>query len=270
MLTVGCSLLSVVIDLIKDNIPDIRFLYDMKDVLFDQDWLKTAPNFEVYYMYRGLSQNGKDKEIMEKNNLRYDITVMGPKMLGSEFPKTLGHEHAKTDSSLSFPEIYEMLKGRCEFLLQRRNNNDILEIYVVRAEQGEKIIIPPNYAHFMLNVFDTEIIMANWSEKNFKSDYQPIKEKRGACYYAITAPASSNEGPSFVKWVKNMNYVNIPELKIGSAADFNWLLEKFGINPAEPMYNLVNDISKLDFLKNPQKYEWPARNAARSVADGTK
>jgi glucose-6-phosphate isomerase len=112
--------------------------------------------------------------------------------------------------------------------------------------------------------------MANWSEKNFKSDYQPIKEKRGACYYAITAPASSNEGPSFVKWVKNMNYVNIPELKIGSAADFNWLLEKFGINPAEPMYNLVNDISKLDFLKNPQKYEWPARNAARSVADGTK
>ena len=252
MLTVGCSLLSVVINLIKDNIPDIRFLYDMKDVLFDQDWLKTAPNFEVYYMYRGLSQNGKDKEIMEKNDLRYDITVMEPKMLGSEFPKTLGHKHAKTDFSLTYPEIYEILEGSCEFLLQKSDGNNVTDAYVALVKKGEKLIIPPDYAHFMLNVFDTEIIMANWSEKNFKSDYQPIKEKHGACYYAT----KSNEGPSFVKWVKNMNYVNIPELKICSAADFNWLLEKFGINPAEPMYNLVNDISKLDFLKNPQKYEW--------------
>lgn len=261
------------IELIKDNIPDIRFLYDMKEVLYDQEWLKTAPNFEIYYMYRGLSQNGKDKEIMEKNNLRYDITILEPKMLGAEFPKTLGHEHTQIEpDGLTYPEIYEILKGDCEFLLQQRNNNNIEDVLVVKVKQGEKLIIPPNYAHFMLNVFDTEIIMANWSEKNFKSDYAPIKEKHGACYYALSASHSvipSEPSPPVggrderrnldernIAWIKNKNYDNIPKLKIHPTADFNWLLERFGINPAEPMYNLVNNIEKLDFLKNPQKYKW--------------
>ena len=69
---------------LKDKTPDIRYLNDIKEVLFDQEWAKTAPNYELYYMYRGLQ---------EKDNLRYDITVIPPRMLGEEFTKTKGHYH---------------------------------------------------------------------------------------------------------------------------------------------------------------------------------
>lgn len=239
------------IELIKDNIPDIRFVKDMKDVIYDQKWLASAPNFEVYFMYRGLAKNDIDKEIMQKNSLRYDITVMSPKMLGMEFPKTLGHEHSKIQgANLTYAEIYELLAGECDFLLQRRDGDSIMDIYVVKARKGEKIIIPPNYAHFMLNVLDQDIIMANWSEKNFRSDYAPIKEKHGGAYYALR----KNDGS--IDWVKNKNYLVAPELKFYEAKDFAYMLEQFGINPDEPMYNLVNNIEKLDFLKNPQKYNW--------------
>ncbi len=239
------------IELIKDTIPDIRFLHDLQDVVYDQEWFKTAPNFESYYMYRGLFRDENDKEKIFQNNLRYDITIITPQMLGKEFPKTLGHEHAKANGTdLSYPEIYEMLKGEGDFLIQRREGDKITEIRAIKIRQGEKIIIPPNYAHFMLNVQDTEIIMANWFEKNAKSDYSPIKEKRGAGYFAIKSENNS------INWIKNENYSAVPELKIYEAKDFNYLLEQFSISPNEPMYNLVNSIEKLDFLKNPQKYAW--------------
>ncbi len=223
----------------------------MKDVLYDQEWLKTAPNFGVYYMYRGLAKDETDKEIISKNNLRYDITIIAPKMLGKEFPKTLGHLHAKIGGTeITYPEIYEMLEGEGDFLVQHISNGKIDDVYAVKVKKGEKIIIPPNYAHFMLNVLDIEIIMANWFEKNSQSDYSPIKEKHGACYYAI------RNGDGSLKWIKNENYGDVPELKIYQASDFLNLLGKFNIAPTMPMYNLVNDLGKLDFLKHPQNYQW--------------
>ena len=32
--------------------PDIRKLDDMKEVIYDKKWLKTARNNDLYYMYR--------------------------------------------------------------------------------------------------------------------------------------------------------------------------------------------------------------------------
>ncbi|MDD3245391.1 MAG: hypothetical protein PHF18_00740 [Methanosarcina sp.] len=32
------------------SIPDVRTLYDMKKVIADQDWLRTADNFDLHYI----------------------------------------------------------------------------------------------------------------------------------------------------------------------------------------------------------------------------
>ncbi len=70
----------------KKRKADIRFLYDMENVVYDKKWLKTTPNFPLYYMYR---------EVKKKNGLRYDITVISSRMLGKEFAKTKGHDHSR-------------------------------------------------------------------------------------------------------------------------------------------------------------------------------
>ena len=85
--------------------PDIRYLDDMREVLYDKKWAKKAPNLELYYMYRGLKK---------KNGLRYDITLISPQMLGKEFVKTKGHEH------LNLGEVYIVLEGEAIFLIQKR------------------------------------------------------------------------------------------------------------------------------------------------------
>ena len=62
-------------NLIKNQTPDIRHLFDMKEVIFDREWLKEQENIELYYMYRGMGLSKEDKKKIETARLRYDITV---------------------------------------------------------------------------------------------------------------------------------------------------------------------------------------------------
>jgi len=173
---------------LKDKNPDIRFLNDMKEVVYDKEWLKTAPNLELYYMYRGLE---------EKESLRYDITVIPAKMLGKEFVKTKGHEHIG-----KYQEVYIILEGEAIYLMQKRNDNEIKDTYAVKAKKNDVVIIPSYYGHVTINPSNKELKMANWISQECKSNYQPFLEKQGACYYY------TKEG-----WVKNNKYNKAPELR---------------------------------------------------------
>ena len=173
---------------LKDKTPDIRYLNDVKDVIYDKEWLKTAPNLELYYMYRGLQK---------KEELRYDITIIPAQMLGKEFTKTKGHEHIG-----SYPEIYIVLEGEAIYFMQKQKEDIIEDVYAVKAKKGDVIIIPSYYAHITINPSNQDLKMANWMAIKAKSDYAPIQKMQGACYFY------TKEG-----WIKNKNYKQIPELR---------------------------------------------------------
>jgi len=169
--------------------PDIRFLNDMKEVLCDRKWAETAPNFELYYMYRGVKR---------ENGLRYDITAIPPRMLGEEFTKTQGHRHAETHS-----EIYIVLEGRATYLLQKYANGIVEDVYVVEAKKGDVVVVPPHYGHVTINPSGKETLkMANWVCETCKNVYDLYVEKQGACYYF------TDKG-----WIKNKRYGTVPELR---------------------------------------------------------
>lgn len=165
-----------------------RRLSDMKNVLYDRVWAKTAPNFEVYYMYRG---------IKKKDGLRYDITVIPPRLLGKEFAKTKGHEHMG-----DYGELYITLKGKAIYLLQKYRRNKIEDVYAVKAGKGEVVIIPPKYGHITINPSRREELKtANWLSLKSQHVYDIIDKKRGACYYY------TDKG-----WIKNRRYKAVPSI----------------------------------------------------------
>lgn len=172
------------IDLTK-LIPDIRTLDDIRSVLFDKQWAETAKNQDIYYMYRDLKADGE---------LRYDITIIPPLMLGEEFVKTLGHFH-----KFNHAEIYMVLEGEAIYLMQKKDTKDI---YYVKAKAGEAVIIPGDYGHITINTSDKPLKMANWISDKSVSEYGAIKEKGGAAWF-YTAKG----------WIKNNNYEQIPELR---------------------------------------------------------
>ncbi|MHA1157110.1 MAG: glucose-6-phosphate isomerase family protein [Candidatus Heimdallarchaeota archaeon] len=140
----------------------VRKLFDMKEVIYDQNWVNQQENdFDLYYMYRDLTRK-QDKTIYQKNNVRFDVTVIPPQTLGKELVKTAGHFHPDAKEGISFPEVYELMNGEGIYLLQKDSvENNTIEIIVVKAKAGDQILIPPGYGHITINPSKTETLVMN-------------------------------------------------------------------------------------------------------------
>ena len=172
-------------------IPQTRHLYDIKSVLYDQKWVKNAPNRELYYMYRGLKRKG---------DLRYDITIIPSQRLGQEFVRTKGNRNSK-----NFQEFYTVLEGKAIFLMQktkRGRTNIIEDIVAIEARKGESVIFPPKYAAITINPGREKLKIANWVSTKNNNVYKELLEMKGAGYfYTLTG------------WKKNKNYKIVPKLR---------------------------------------------------------
>ncbi len=212
--------------------PDVRMLYDMEEVVYDKDWLKGAENVPLYFMYRDLYKQGDEKRIKERG-LRYDITVIPPKMLGKEYVKTKGHFH-ETAKNMTYPELYGVLEGSAHYLLQKGRGEEAERTVLVKAEKGDKVIIPPGYGHITINPTSEKLKMANWVFRNFDSVYGPIVEKGGAAWF------ETDEG-----FKRNDNYSKVPELEVFKASENDQFEGE--------IYSLIEDPGKLDFLSSPEQ-----------------
>jgi glucose-6-phosphate isomerase len=225
---------------IKKVRPTVRMLFEMKDVIYDKEWLSRASNFELYYMYRELSLSKNDAITMREHGLRYDITVIPPRMLGCEFVKTAGHYHPKVPGTdITFPEMYEVLSGEANYMMQRSEGDRIKDVIMIKAKQGDIVVIPPGYGHLTINASNRILKMANWVATDFLSIYSPMKEKRGGAYYQL------QQG-----MIKNPCYDHVPEMRFFRPTN----LKELGLTRNKEMYGLVRDIRKLEFLTRPQDY----------------
>ena len=234
--------MEIISDIISKTVPGIRMLFDMKNVIYDRDWLSSAKNIELYYMYREMSLGKKDELLIREHGLRYDITVIPPRMLGCEFVKTAGHYHPLVPGTqITFPEIYEVLGGEAHYILQKPAGEGIEDVILIKAGTGDKIIIPPGYGHLTINASNKTLKMANWVARDFESIYKPIEEKCGGAYFILDKGI-----------VKNTRYEHVPEIKFLGPSN----IKEIGLQKSKEMYGLVRDLKKLEFLTKPQDHEW--------------
>ncbi len=222
--------------------PDVRKLGDMKEVVLDKRFLASANmDMELYYMFREVSKNEEDKKRIKEKGLRYDITIIPPNTLGTEFVKTAGHYHPLLPGSqMTYPEMYEVLEGDAHYLLQRREEErgteKITDVIVVKAKEGDKVIILPNYGHVTINPSETTLKMANWVARTFSSIYEPIRVKGGAAYFELTNG----------EFIKNEKYGAVPDIRFLKPED-TWI-KQIKLNYEVAMYELLREPEKLQFL----------------------
>ncbi|MBD3190024.1 MAG: glucose-6-phosphate isomerase [Candidatus Heimdallarchaeota archaeon] len=175
-----------------------RKLLDMKEVLYDQEWLASQQeNPDLYYMYRNLIRE-EDKDLYGNQNIRFDITIIPPRNLGKERVKTAGHFHPEIKENYSYPEAYEVMAGKGLYLLQKETKKEeAIEVIIIKAKAGDQVLIPPGYGHITINPSESEtLIMNNLVSSKFSSIYEPIKERQGAAYLYL------KDG----QWIKNPQY----------------------------------------------------------------
>jgi len=227
--------------------PDVRFLEQMTEVVYDKDYAKAAdPKTELYYMYRELCFE-ENLKLFADRQIRHDVTVIPAMNLGREANKTVGHYHTDARPGVSFPELYEVLAGQAHYLLMKRKKvegklkNDVLEDAVlVKARAGDKMLVPPNYGHITINPGPETLVMANLVERNFKSDYAPIGETRGGFVYELA------DG----KLVENPAFLHDKKIETVAAAEYDATLA-MELGAGETIYR--------QFLEKPEKFDFLTR-----------
>lgn len=224
----------------KGQEPQVRRLSDMKEVIFDQRWLAGAEDFELYYMYRDLFLSRADKEKLQQQDLRYDITIIPPNMLGCEYIKTAGHYHPLVPGgSVTYPELYEILEGEALYFLQNQDLSDVVAVY---ASAGDKVLVPPGYGHITINRSNKTLKMANYVARNFSSLYGPFLENGGGAYFF------TREG-----WIKNIRCPQAAPMRRVEAPDSS-SLRKLGLAKGREMYPLLRVPGILDYLTKPEQH----------------
>lgn len=151
-----------------------------------------------------------------------NMTITNPGNYDGEFPKTYGHYHASSDEI----EVYKLISGQGIFLLQKKHVEngkliqDVVEsVFLVGAEPGDEIAIPPMFGHSWSNVGNTPLItFDNWRYGHVPQDYEPIKNQQGMAYYLM----SSNKG---IDLEVNPKYRDVPKPKWLTAKEFMQLFD---------------------------------------------
>ena len=230
---------------LKEVPVSVRMFDELKPVLMDPTAI--PQRHEMYYMYRDIFLPN-DKHLIKENNVRYDVTILPPSMLGNEFVKTAGHYHSIVPGTdYAFPEIYEVLAGEALFLIQKLNedSNTLERVIAITASESDKVIYPPGYGHVIVNIGSKVLVTANWVSSLVKPDYESVAKKHGLGYYIIKDVNGGFEA------VPNKNYDFLPEIKIIKAN----IGTIFSFKKDEPMYvSGVQHPQSLEFLNNPGKF----------------
>lgn len=148
-----------------------------------------APDAEVYYTFYSKRLPSEAQAALDSYALTYSLVLLPPLCIGREFVKTAGHYHPPIPGTvLPYPEVYTQLYGTLHLLLQKRDPRDlerVADCQLVEMTPGFSITIPPGYAHVLINTTHKPGLMAGLYGRDFKPDYQPVREKRGLAYYLV-------------------------------------------------------------------------------------
>ena len=227
--------------------PAVRTVGDMAEVLADEKYGQAAlanPAEKariLYYMHRNVHKP-RDEEALTKFKRRYDVTVLPAGMLGDEYVKTIGHYHELSRKGVSFPELYEVMAGVAHFLIFKRKRIDgkdiddrIQDAVLIEAAEGDRVFVPSDYGHVMINPGKRTLVTNNIVEWKFKSLYEPVGRMKGAPYFELAGEET----------VANRHYAVLTPLSRINAKDYSPTIS-LGLDKSRVTYDL--------FSLNPEKF----------------
>ncbi len=229
--------------------PAVRTVGDMAEVLADANYARAALASEaekskvLYYMHRNVHK-AEDERTLSKYRRRYDVTVIPPAMLGKEYVKTVGHYHELSRKGVSFPELYEVMYGAAHFLIFKRRriagkdvDDRIQDAILIEAVAGDRVFVPPDYGHVMINPTKRVLVTNNIVEWKFKSLYGPVGKMAGAPYFELAGE----------KAVANERFAELPPLSKIKAKDYSPTIS-LRLDKVSVIYD--------SFARNPEKFSF--------------
>jgi glucose-6-phosphate isomerase len=220
--------------------PEFRRLDDIRRSLRNPRCSGPDP---VYSIVMDVGQREHRAEL-ERRMLLFGVVIYAAGRLGDEPVRSQGHIHAiAPHCGWSTPELFEIWEGRAIIYAQERADDDPGRCFAVTAEPGDKVVVPPNWAHSVINADpQNQMMFGAWCDRQYGFVYDAIRAHQGLAWFPIVD--DQNE----VRWEPNPSY-RPADLSIRSPRAY----PELGLDPVAPIYE--------QFAKDPERVQWVSEPA---------
>jgi glucose-6-phosphate isomerase len=188
------------------------------------------------------------RDELARRMLLFGVVVYAAGQLGEEPVRSQGHIHAVAPHcGWSTPELFEIWEGRAIIYAQERADDDPGRCFAVTAGPGDKVVVPPGWAHAVINADpETHMMFGAWCDRQYRFVYDAIRAHHGLAWFPIL------DGQQKIHWEPNPSY-RPGDLSIRGARAYPDL----GLDPCTPIYE--------QFANDPDSVQWvsePARVAS--------
>jgi len=195
-------------------------IYKIRDInsgLSQESWKGKDEEEEVFRVYEGI-RRVEDKEFWD--TIRLDVLIIQSGGLGENCKHTQGYYRSLAENGYNYPEIFQVVDGYAEFLLQQPGDKheQVKDALLLRVQKFEAIVVPPVYGLTIFNPSERRTILSRIRADEAKEIKEPFERTRGTCYLRKLGG----------KWEYNTNYEEIPQLRLEEPQN-KWKTVKRGI-----------------------------------------
>jgi glucose-6-phosphate isomerase len=185
------------------------------------------------------------RDELVRRMLLFGVVVYAAGQLGEEPVRSQGHIHAVAPHcGWSTPELFEIWEGRAIIYAQERADDDPGRCFAVTAGPGDKVVVPPGWAHAVINADpETRMMFGAWCDRQYGFVYDAIRAHHGLAWFPIL------DGERKIHWEPNPSY-RPGDLSIRGARAYPDL----GLDPCMPIYEqFANDPDSVQWVSEPAR-----------------
>ena len=226
--------------------PELRRLDQIRASLRDPNCAGPDPVYSIVMDVGRLEH----KEEVARRMLLFGVVVYAAGRLGEEPVRSQGHIHAVAPHcGWSTPELFEIWEGHAIIYAQENASadDDPGRCFAVTARPGDKVVVPPGWAHAVINADPKAPMMFGaWCDRQYGFLYDAIRAHHGLAWFPIL------DGQRKIHWEPNPSYRS-SSLSIRGPRAY----PELGLDSSTPIYE--------QFVKDPDSVQWvsePARVAS--------
>ena len=214
---------------------EFRRIDDIRSSLLDPDCVGPDP---VYAIAMDVGR-AVHRDELHKRHLLFGVVAYASGKLGKELVRSQGHVHTScAHCGSSTPELIEIWQGRAIVYVQEVVEDDPGRCFAVDAQLGEKVVIPPGWAHCVINASAGEVmVFGAWCAREYGFDYRAIRARGGLAWFPVWGSGQQ------LKWQGNPAYK--PSTIVRKEAREH---PELSVWRQPPIYE--------QFARNPESLEW--------------
>jgi glucose-6-phosphate isomerase len=222
--------------------PEIRKLDAIRRTLLDPEC--NGPE-NVYSIAMDVGRREHLPEL-KRRMLLYGVVAYSAGQLGDEPVRSQGHVHSVAPHcGWSTPELIEVWEGKAIVYLQKSVADDPGTCLAIEATPGEVVLIPPAWAHFIVNANPNEtMVFGAFCDREYSFVYKSIRERGGLAWF----PVCEREG--HIGWQRNPKYAG-SQLVLHHARTY----PELSLDPSRSIYEqFATDPERMQWVSEPGKY----------------